>query len=120
MDKRGETIYAFAKALGLSQQTTDAYMNGRRKPSLDFIYRVCSVCKCSANYILGLPETQAERICATDEIDDIRQRADKAKHSVNDLLESLDVLSQRLHGAEQTSKKNPKHNIPTVQFDVKI
>ena len=98
MERRGMSVYAFAKALKLPQPTTASYLNGGRKPSLDFVYRVCKVCNCSANEILGLPETQGERVCATKEIDDIRQRADKARESVNELLESLDALSKRSHG----------------------
>lgn len=53
---KGDSVYAFAKKLGISQQTVDCYINGKRKPSLEFIYRVCSVCGCSADELLGLPE----------------------------------------------------------------
>ena len=98
MELRNESVYAFAKALGLPQPTTAAYLNGDRKPSLDFVYRVCSVCNCSANYILGLPETPTDAMCATDEIDHIRRCADSAKKSVVALLDSLNALSSRAHG----------------------
>ena len=53
----GESVYAFAKKLGISQQTADCYINGKRKPSLDFIHRVCVVCNCSADWLLGLSDT---------------------------------------------------------------
>ena len=53
---QGDSVYAFAKKLGISQQTVDCYINGSRKPSLDFIYRVCSVCKCSADWLMGLTD----------------------------------------------------------------
>ena len=52
----GDSVYAFAKKLGISQQTADCYINGKRKPSLEFIYRICSVCGCSSDWLLGLPE----------------------------------------------------------------
>ena len=52
----GDSVYAFAKKLGISQQTTDCYINGKRKPSLDFIHRVCVVCNCSSDWLLGLPD----------------------------------------------------------------
>lgn len=52
----GDSVYAFAKKLGISQQTADCYINGKRKPSLDFIHRVCVVCNCSSDWLLGLPE----------------------------------------------------------------
>ena len=32
----GESIYSFSKKLNISQQTVDCYVNGKRKPSLDF------------------------------------------------------------------------------------
>lgn len=101
MERRGESVYAFAKALELPQPTVAAYFSGDRKPSLDFVYRVCRVCNCSANQILGLPETQSEAVCAADEIDNIRKRADDAKKSVVSLLESLDALSKRAHVARR-------------------
>ena len=53
---KGDSVYAFAKKLGISQQTADCYINGKRKPSLDFIYRVCGVCNCSADWLLGLSD----------------------------------------------------------------
>lgn len=57
-EMKGDSIYAFARKLGISQQTADCYMNGKRKPSLDFIYRVCSTYGCSADEILGLDESR--------------------------------------------------------------
>ena len=104
MIRRNESVYAFAKALGLPQPTVAAYLSGDRKPSLDFVYRVCSICNCSANHLLGLPETPSEAVCATDEIDDIRQRADSANKSVAALLESLDALSKRARGGRRCSQ----------------
>lgn len=53
----GESIYSFAKKLNISQQTVDCYVNGKRKPSLDFIYRVCSICNVSSDWLLGLSPT---------------------------------------------------------------
>lgn len=56
MNKRDLSVYAFAKMLKIPQPTTDAYINGKRKPSLDFVFRVCMACGCSADYILGLTD----------------------------------------------------------------
>ena len=105
MDKRGETIYAFAKALGLSQQTTDAYMNGRRKPSLDFIYRVCSVCDCSANELLGLREPAiVASPTASRDIERLRAdaaqvciRADSFTAAIDNLKETLQRFTPQKH-----------------------
>lgn len=61
----GDSVYAFAKKLGISQQTADCYINGKRKPSLEFIYRICSVCGCSSDWLLGLPERGGSAAQAT-------------------------------------------------------
>ena len=50
----GESVYAFSKKLEVSQQTADCYINGKRKPSLDFIYRICRVYGTSSDWLLGL------------------------------------------------------------------
>ena len=54
-EMKGESVYAFSKRLGISQQTVDCYINGKRKPSLEFIYRVCSTLGVSSDWLLGLP-----------------------------------------------------------------
>lgn len=91
MEMRGESVYAFAKALGLPQPTTDAYINGKRKPSLDFLYRVCSICKCSADDILGLPARGSERSVILD-LDELRLRADQTKASLENLSKAIDKV----------------------------
>lgn len=88
-EMKGDSVYAFAKRLGISQQTADCYINGKRKPSLDFIYRVCRVCGCSADSLLGLPQTAEDRSVITD-LNELRLRADQAKESLTNLLEALD------------------------------
>ena len=89
----GESVYAFAKRLGVSQQTVDCYINGKRKPSLDFIYRVCSVCGCSADELLGLPSVAGARSVLAD-LSELRKRADLAQVSLSNLLESIDKIKQ--------------------------
>lgn len=54
----GESVYSFAKKLGISQQTVDCYINGKRKPSIEFLYRVCSTYGVSSDWLLGLSQTQ--------------------------------------------------------------
>ena len=69
----GMSIYAFAKKLGISQQTVDCYINGKRKPSLEFIYRVCSICNCSADWILGITDTQSPPPQSADRAADLKR-----------------------------------------------
>ena len=90
-EMKGESVYAFAKKLGISQQTADCYINGKRKPSLDFLYRVCSVCGCSADELLGLPTQGSSRSVISD-LSELRQRADEAKESLTNLLSAIDKV----------------------------
>lgn len=39
----------------MTQQTVDLYLKGERKPSLEFIYNICSSFGVSADWLLGLP-----------------------------------------------------------------
>ena len=89
----GESVYAFAKRLGISQQTVDCYLNGKRKPSLNFIYRVCSVCGCSADGLLGLPTVSGERSVLTD-LEELRTRADQTRESLTELLGAIDKIKK--------------------------
>lgn len=90
-EMKGDSVYAFAKKLGISQQTADCYINGKRKLSLDFVYRVCSVCGCSADEILGLPSIAKNRSIIAD-LDELRARADQTKASLTDLLNAIDKI----------------------------
>ena len=90
-EMKGDSVYAFAKKLGISQQTADCYINGKRKPSLDFLYRVCSVCGCSADELLGLPMQGSSRSVISD-LSELRQRADEAKESLTNLLSAIDKV----------------------------
>lgn len=90
-EMKGDSVYAFAKKLGISQQTADCYINGKRKPSLEFLYRVCSVCGCSADELLGL-STQGSSRSVISDLSELRQRADEAKESLTNLLSAIDKV----------------------------
>ena len=92
-EMNGESVYAFAKRLGISQQTVDCYLNGKRKPSLDFVYRVCSVCGCSADVLLGLPTVAGERSVISD-LEELRTRADQTRESLTELLGAIDKIKK--------------------------
>lgn len=92
-EMKGDSVYAFAKKLGISQQTADCYINGKRKPSLDFLYRVCSVCGCSADELLGLPALESDRSVIS-ELDELRERADQTRDSLSTLLQTIDKIKK--------------------------
>ena len=53
--KGEKSTAAFAKSLGMTQQTVDQYLKLKNKPSLEFILKICSVFTVSADWLLGLP-----------------------------------------------------------------
>lgn len=52
--RKGMSVSAFARHLGLNQKTVDLYIKGERKPSAELIIAVCSKCGVSADWLLGL------------------------------------------------------------------
>lgn len=52
------SVSAFARFLEMPQKTVDTYINGQRKPSVEFILRVCSKFHVSADWLLGLSDTR--------------------------------------------------------------
>ena len=62
-----KSVSAFARYLEMPQKTVDTYINGERKPSVEFIMRVCSKFKVSSDWLLGLTDLRAPFIEATRE-----------------------------------------------------
>lgn len=58
-DLQGDlSVSAFARYLEMPQKTVDTYFKEQRKPSVEFVVRVCSKCGVSADWLLGLSETR--------------------------------------------------------------
>ena len=50
------SVKQFASRLGMTQQTVNLYVNGERKPSVEFIYNIWCSFGVSSDWLLGLPE----------------------------------------------------------------
>ena len=98
-EMKGDSVYAFAKKLGISQQTADCYINGKRKPSVDFLYRVCRVCGCSADELLGLPTGGGDRSVIA-ELEELRAQADQTRTSLTNLLGAIDKIKKETGGGK--------------------
>lgn len=98
-EMKGDSVYAFAKKLGISQQTADCYINGKRKPSVDFLYRVCSVCGCSADELLGLPTVAGDRSVIA-ELEELRAQADQTRAALTNLLGTIDKIKKETGGGK--------------------
>lgn len=55
------SVSAFARYLEMPQKTVDTYIKGERKPSTEFILRVCAKCDVSADWLLGLSDSRDRR-----------------------------------------------------------
>lgn len=55
------SVSAFARYLEMPQKTVDTYIKGERKPSAEFILRVCAKCDVSADWLLGLSDSRDRR-----------------------------------------------------------
>lgn len=93
----GESVSAFARRLGMPQNTLDCYMRGVRKPSVELLTRVCDTCQVSADWLLGREPSKAtvpDRALET--LPPLAARSNAA------LLAELDELKRRVSALEKS------------------
>ena len=94
------TTVEFANEIDMTQQTVDLYLKEARKPSLEFVYKVCSTFGVSADELLGLkqqttnvdPSSRAVSV----KLADLKYNADQAEKSLSKLLASLAKLQESI------------------------
>lgn len=59
--ENGDTQQALAGRLGVSISTVRSWEQGRNSPSSEMVAAICKLYGASANYLLGLPETDRPR-----------------------------------------------------------
>ena len=59
--KKEQSVAAFARSIGVPQQTMDRYLKGR-EPPIDVIVQLCLVYKVSADWLLGLSESKSTAV----------------------------------------------------------
>ena len=102
--QNGMSTVAFAKLLGMTQQTVDQYMKNRNKPSLEFIMNICSTFTESADWILGFTDTRnavskVPNIVRGNQrrhIQELKTSAERVVEKANELLTSIDEMEQGL------------------------
>lgn len=89
--RNGRSTVVFARELQMTQQTVDLYLKGNRKPSLEFVYKLCKVYNISADWLLGLSTTKVEDSSNSlnSNIRALRSDADRAAESINKLIGSI-------------------------------
>ena len=88
--------FEFGRMLGMTPQTVDLYMRGKRKPSVEFIFKVCSCFQVSADWLLGLSPTNviSPQSGLTVRIKALKADADRAAVSINNLIGTISKLQE--------------------------
>lgn len=94
-DSKGLTTIEFARQLKMTPQTVDLYLKGERKPSLEFVFNVCSTFGESADKLLGLAEVR-ERLRPAVGVK-------KFMPVESDILAELAALKNRVSSLERNS-----------------
>lgn len=96
----GLSTVEFARRLEMTQQTVDLYLKQARKPSLEFVLKVCSTFDVSADEILGLKPFTTNVDLSNRKIlsrlADLKRNADQTEKSLNNLLVSLAKLHESI------------------------
>ena len=94
--QQGMTTVEFAAKLGMTQQTVDLYLKGARKPSLEFVFRLCKAYNVSADWLIGLATTNEEGRDRglNSRINALKGDADRAAASINNLLVSISKFNE--------------------------
>lgn len=88
--------FEFGRMLGMTPQTVDLYMRGKRKPSVEFVVNVCLCFKVSADWLLGLSPTNviSQQSGLTVRIKALKADADRAAVSINNLIGTISKLQE--------------------------
>lgn len=54
----GDSVSAFARRIGIKQQTLDACLKGQRKPSVEMVYTISCKLGVSTDWLLGLTDSR--------------------------------------------------------------
>lgn len=102
-DLQGEnSVSAFARFLEMPQKTVDTYINGQRKPSVEFIMRVCSKCHVSSDWLLGLSEDRGG-VHSAAPIQLVTKSRQKVCEPQFDYLTKIAALEQRVKALESAA-----------------
>lgn len=80
----------------MPQKTVDTYINGQRKPSVEFIMRVCSKCHVSADWLLGLSDDRGGSQ-SSEQMPSLTKSRQKVLDPSAVLKEELTAIRRELH-----------------------
>ena len=96
------SVTAFARYLEIPQNTLDCYINGRRKPSVELVLRVCKKCGVSSDWLLGISEDRggSQSVAPVPVVTKTRQ---KILDPQDEILFKLAALEKRVKEIESSA-----------------
>lgn len=108
-----DSVSAFARYLEMPQKTVDTYIKEQRKPSVEFVMRVCSKCHVSADWLLGLSDQRAPLIEAPrqNNVSKTFEMKEKFPSFVRPICRSVrQYYKDTTNGAEKQVRERTKKN----------
>lgn len=103
------SVSAFARYLEMPQKTVDTYIKEQRKPSVEFVTRVCSKCHVSADWLLGLSDRRSPFIEVPREnnVSKTAENEDKFPSFIRPICRSVrQYYKDTTNGAEKQERKD--------------
>ena len=100
---------SMAKRLGISQVTLNYCLSGKRKPSLDLVYRICDIYGSSIDWLLGLTDQRSPFIEVPREnnVSKTAENEDKFPSFIRPICRSVrQYYKDTTNGAEKQERKD--------------
>lgn len=104
-----ESENSMAKRLGISQVTLNYCLSGKRKPSLDLVYRICDIYGSSIDWLLGLTDQRSPFIEVPREnnVSKTAENEDKFPSFIRPICRSVrQYYKDTTNGAEKQERKD--------------
>ncbi|MDI3537685.1 MAG: hypothetical protein PWP30_2167 [Eubacteriaceae bacterium] len=100
-----------AEEIGISKQTISFYVNGKRLPDIDTVYKLCKFFKISSDYLLGLSDIKSMDI-------DIKEMS-KETGLNDDSIERLKSLNKLIKVTRDVNKKSSLEYCDRIKGEIK-
>lgn len=107
-----DSVSAFARYLEMPQKTVDTYIKEQRKPSVEFVMRVCSKCHVSADWLLGLSDQRSPffEVSRQNNVSKTEENDGRFASFARPICRSVRQYYKDItNGAEKQESKGPRH-----------
>lgn len=98
----GDSVSAFARRIGIKQQTLDACLKGQRKPSVEMVYTISCKLGVSTDWLLGLSDARTASKTAAETPRSVRSRPGVLDPN-QALRDEIDALKRRVNALESST-----------------